>query len=236
VQRYQAKVILVERDLEKWYPSVTVLLEGMSGWKGSVIAKLDHFSAMPDYVALGSFGWGYLRPTNGSDLLEMVILGYGEHYKRMRHLVPRDRILNYELGQGREPLQFPRKRKGPLIKFPNAEVKMITVMMSRLEEARGQRILPFLGLVWAVVMSHFFSAEATICTLDLASNFPEVRAVLYRCRSKRPCHAPEICDSCRRGGSESNEELGNRTILVIARYCAKGQSRWISGIHENPER
>jgi len=44
---------------------------------------------------------------------------------------------------------------------------MITVIMSRLEEARRKRILPFLGLVWTVAVSHFFSAEATICTLDL---------------------------------------------------------------------
>jgi hypothetical protein len=66
----------------------------------------------------------------------------------------------------RASLRFSRKGKA-LVKFPNAEVKVITVIMSRLEEARRKIILPFLGLVWAVVMSHFFSAEATICTLDL---------------------------------------------------------------------
>lgn len=164
---YQAKVILVERDFEKWYPSVTVLLEGMSAWKSSAIAKLDQFLGYAGLRCFRKLGLEYLRATNGSDLLEMVILGYGEHYKRMRHLVPRERILNYELGLGWEPLCDFLEKEKPLVKFPYAEVKMITAIMSRLEGARRKLILPFLGLVWAVVMSHFFSAEATICTLDL---------------------------------------------------------------------
>lgn len=166
-QRYQAKVILAERDFETWYPSVTVLLESMSDWKGSVIAKLDQFLGYAGLRCFSKLWLGYLRATNGSDLLEMVIPGYGEHYKRMRHLVPRERILNYEPGLGWEPLCDFLEKEKPLVKFPKAEVKMITVMMSRLEEARRKLILPFLGLVWVVVMSHFFSAEATICTLDL---------------------------------------------------------------------
>lgn len=49
MQRYQTKVIPVERDFEKWYPSVTVLLERLSSWKDSVMATLDQFL---DYVGL----------------------------------------------------------------------------------------------------------------------------------------------------------------------------------------
>jgi Sulfotransferase domain len=85
---------------QKWYPSVTVLLEGMSGWRGSVITKLDQFLGYAGLRCYGKLRLGYLRATNGSDLLETVILCYGEHYKRMRHLVPHEPILNYEPGLG----------------------------------------------------------------------------------------------------------------------------------------
>jgi len=140
-------MIPVERDFEKWYPSLTVLLEGMSGWKGSMIENLDQFLGYAGLCCPRKLRLGYFRATNGSDVLEMVILCYGEHYKRMRHLVPRERILNYELGLGWEPhCDFLEKEK-PLVQFPNAEVKKITAIMSRLEEAKRKLILPFLGLV-----------------------------------------------------------------------------------------
>jgi hypothetical protein len=51
---------------------------------------------------------------------------------------------------------------------------MIPVAILGLEEARRKPMLPFLGLVWAVAMRYFFSAEATVCTLDLLY-FLEVR-------------------------------------------------------------
>jgi hypothetical protein len=62
--------------------------------------------------------------------------------------------------------------------------------------AWGTLMLPFLGLVWAVVMSYFFSAEATICaTCFELSRGAATKGVLYRCRSKCPCYATEIYDS-----------------------------------------
>ena len=96
-------------------------------------------------------------------------------------------------------------------------------------------MLPFLGLVWAVAMRYFFHPKPPYArsTCFELSRGAATRAVLYRCRSRRPCYAPEIWDSCRRSDSESNEELGNGTIPVTTRYCAKGQSRWIGGIRES---
>jgi hypothetical protein len=72
----------------------------MSSLEGSVIAKLDRFLGYAGLCCFRKLWLGYLRATNGSDLLEMVILGYEEHYKRMMHLVPREQIWNYELGSG----------------------------------------------------------------------------------------------------------------------------------------
>jgi hypothetical protein len=85
-----------------------------------VIAKPDQFLGYAGLCCFRKLWLGYLRATNDSDLLEMVILGYGEHYKRMRHLVPRERIWNYELGLGWEPLCDLLEKEKPLVKFPKA--------------------------------------------------------------------------------------------------------------------
>ncbi|KAJ4388147.1 hypothetical protein N0V93_008753 [Gnomoniopsis smithogilvyi] len=107
VQAYpEAKVILVERDVDKWFVSIE---EG-------VFSAL--WGTVPDVFV------GFVEPLIGSvagpasrkHLLEFFGArdvdelrakakdGYKAHYRRMREMVPEERLLNFNIEEGREPL------------------------------------------------------------------------------------------------------------------------------------
>ncbi|KAJ7062577.1 P-loop containing nucleoside triphosphate hydrolase protein [Mycena amicta] len=113
-----AKVILTTRDPEKWWRSFS-----------STILKVVHSRPMGIAAVLDPAGFGRLRPMNL--LLLESFLGpkeqvtregakacFVEHYEHIRALVPRERLLEYEVGEGWAPLCEFLGKDVPEGKFP----------------------------------------------------------------------------------------------------------------------
>lgn len=101
-----AKVVLVQRDFDKWWKSFD---EG-------VVSNV--FGPIPDFII------GYIEPligtTGGASARKMILGFFGakdpvelrrnarsaweRHHRRIRELVPPERLLEYKLGDGWEPL------------------------------------------------------------------------------------------------------------------------------------
>jgi hypothetical protein len=101
----EAKVIVAERDPDRWYASVSnTIVKIFKDWQTDVLIALDGF---------------FLRrwlPSCAKGMVAMFgkdgILGDPEHLKRVYHamheevrqITPQDRLLDYRLGDGWEPL------------------------------------------------------------------------------------------------------------------------------------
>ena len=114
-----AKVILVERDIEKWYKSFDdAVVKNMWVKWGHLIASLDPWYAGPirDVHLRWAKDW---MGVNSADEMRMVAKErYREHYELIRRIVPRERLLEYKLGSGWEPLCDFLGKEVPDVEFP----------------------------------------------------------------------------------------------------------------------
>jgi hypothetical protein len=117
-----AKVVLVERDVDAWYSSISALFDVSLApaflslrffdplWIGRIIK-----------VGVISFGYAFGQAKNPTvaGLKRRARQGYREHYANMRALVPPERRLEYRLGDGWEPLCAFLGRPVPKEPFPH---------------------------------------------------------------------------------------------------------------------
>ncbi|KAK5120739.1 hypothetical protein LTR85_006097 [Meristemomyces frigidus] len=115
----EAKVVLVERDEDKWFASCEGLLEGVlnpfavwvlrftdPGWFG----RINNCSLLWIEAFFGT--------ANLAQAKRNARQAYRAHYAAVRATVPKEKLLEYELGSGWEPLcEFLGKRV-PEVKFP----------------------------------------------------------------------------------------------------------------------
>ncbi|KAJ7606868.1 hypothetical protein FB45DRAFT_847438 [Roridomyces roridus] len=99
----EAKIILVERDIESWYKSLGILIDGtfrlgrVAGfldpfWAGRVVGSMRRWMAD---------GFGASTPEEARKNAKSRDRA---HHAQVRRLAPKDRLLEYELGSGWEPL------------------------------------------------------------------------------------------------------------------------------------
>lgn len=115
----EAKVILTTRDPSAWWKSYDAALQGM--WRSKrarIAARLDpsHFGKAFTF-AKGSVSL-FLGPTVPVAEEEESKERFTEHYDRVRRLVPRDRLLEYEVGEGWETLCAFLGQTVPNAEFP----------------------------------------------------------------------------------------------------------------------
>lgn len=114
-----AKIILVERDIEKWVRSISVLLEG-------VLMPISRYVLQytdPGYHGrIGGCGIRWMEALFGSMDVDKAKSNaravYRRHYERVRDTVPKERMLEFELGQGWEPLCKFLSKPVPNVPFP----------------------------------------------------------------------------------------------------------------------
>ncbi|KAJ3497362.1 hypothetical protein NLG97_g1965 [Lecanicillium saksenae] len=117
-----AKVILVERDIDRWHESIRVVFEPWSRWttrRGvSIIGKLARSKA--GHVSL-KFSKGWTESTDPRDLWKNARPAYVKHYAKIRASVPPEQLLDYKLSDGWEPLAafLGKPAPGPEVKFPH---------------------------------------------------------------------------------------------------------------------
>lgn len=124
VQAYpEAKVVVVQRDFEKWWPSFRdevldrVMMQPMAtvnGWIGWHVMGIRAVQAMRK-VHFGLFG-AKTRP----EIEEKARRTYEEYFKEIRRLVPEERRLEYKMGDGWEPLCEFLGVPVPDVPFPRA--------------------------------------------------------------------------------------------------------------------
>ncbi|KAF2088724.1 hypothetical protein K490DRAFT_72458 [Saccharata proteae CBS 121410] len=110
-----AKVILTNRDVDKWLYSMKQSVDSAVTWK-----SFDWIAPW-DPTVMGPW-WAYHKFQHG---LRRVLAPKGErqayldHYARVRELVPAERLLDYSVSEGWEPLCKFLGRDIPAAEFPH---------------------------------------------------------------------------------------------------------------------
>ena len=99
-----AKVILIDRKIEAWYSSFQIVMSAPYRPDFKIAAFLDpswmgRLSKLMTLYIECSFG-----AKNQGEFEAKARQAYREHYAEVRHITPKDRLLEYELGSGWEPL------------------------------------------------------------------------------------------------------------------------------------
>ncbi|KAH7041476.1 uncharacterized protein B0I36DRAFT_209608, partial [Microdochium trichocladiopsis] len=114
------KVVLVDRDLDTWQRSFDGLVDGiMNPFVRHVLATLDPFIV----GRVSGVGVGWIRAITGTTdtalAKQRAREAYQKHYAQVRKAVPKDRLLEYRLGSGWEPLCEFLGRPVPDCEFPH---------------------------------------------------------------------------------------------------------------------
>ena len=137
-----AKVVLVERDIDSWFKSWMALCNNAYQPVIFFLGRLD-----PGFLGrITRVGWGITLPQTGfSENLDQVKVRsrevYRHHYRDIREMVPRDRLLNFKLQDGWEPLCAFLGKPVPDIPFPHEnETQANTQAFAELSQIAMKRI------------------------------------------------------------------------------------------------
>ena len=124
-----AKVVLIERDEDKWHASYSLLIEGIL----NPVARYVLRSTDPFWLGrISNLGTAGIEAFTGTRNLEHVKknarAAYRRHYANIRATVPKERLLEYELGSGWESLckflgkdipnaPFPKRNEAAVLQF-----------------------------------------------------------------------------------------------------------------------
>jgi hypothetical protein len=151
-----AKVVIVEREIESWYRSIKALFAASLDpvflafrftdpyWIGRIIE-----------VGVVSFGYSFdqAKTPTIAGLEKRARQRYREHYAVIRDLVPKDRLLEYKLGSGWEPLCAFLGKPVPGEPFPHLnESKDLKAMFQRFALKALRHSAINAGLLLTVVM------------------------------------------------------------------------------------
>ncbi|KAF4991857.1 hypothetical protein FGRMN_7575 [Fusarium graminum] len=115
-----AKVILVERDIEKWYPSMCPIVKSSSSPRRRAFAikvgKLSGYSSLGPCFKMHQ-GWS--RSPTPDDTVAHLRTAYVRHYQYVRDNVPSEQLLDFKLSEGWEPLCKFLGKEVPDVPFPH---------------------------------------------------------------------------------------------------------------------
>lgn len=122
----EAKVVLVERDADAWYKSFSEgILPGLyNGTVDFIVNYIEPTFGPRTATACRKMYAGFFGDGKGwgPDQLEAVKANakerYHEHFRQVRAAVPEERLLNYDLGSGWEPLCEFLGKPVPDVPFP----------------------------------------------------------------------------------------------------------------------
>ncbi|POS68717.1 hypothetical protein DHEL01_v212890 [Diaporthe helianthi] len=130
-----AKVILVERDVDSWYRSVEQAIIGtVWGWRADFFACfLAPLFGIRTGQAIRKVMLGFFEARNVSELRRNAKDKYRRHYAEIRAAVPPERLLNFELADGWEPLCLFLGKPVPDVPFPrnNSRDEYLSLVQKR---------------------------------------------------------------------------------------------------------
>lgn len=115
----EAKVVLVERDVDSWFTSFDdAVVKVMWGKWGPLIGSLDPWFVGPIRDVHLRWAKDWMEVNSADEMRMKAKTKYREYYELMRRMVPRERLLEYELGSGWEPLCNFLGKEVPDVEFP----------------------------------------------------------------------------------------------------------------------
>lgn len=148
----EAKVIVSERDPEKWYTSVSATVgERVITWRQIVLAYVDPFFLGKWVPFIGTLFQGLFGSGGVADK-ETALRTYKQLHQEVRDMVPKENLLEFKLGDGWEPLcQFLNKdvpnEPFPFINESHEFLERIKLMEQQAMRRAAKNIIPVLGAV-----------------------------------------------------------------------------------------
>lgn len=149
----ESKIILVDRDIEAWYKSIEPLIEANFRLDLLIFAWLDpFFTGRLWKVTRRNMALTY-RARSGSEAKANARQAFKDHYVRIRKAAPKERLLEYKLGSGWEPLCEFLGKPIPDAEFPRLnESKLFEKMMDGVAMKCLERSLANVGIVLAALI------------------------------------------------------------------------------------
>lgn len=120
-----AKVIIVERDIEEWYTSLEeAIISTTWGWRADFFTDFlaPLFGAKAGRT-IRKVMFGFFEAANVSELRAKARDRYRRHYADIRAAVPPERLLDFKLADGWEPLCAFLGKEAPHVPFPKKNPK-----------------------------------------------------------------------------------------------------------------
>ncbi|SPO06412.1 related to FMN-dependent 2-nitropropane dioxygenase [Cephalotrichum gorgonifer] len=116
----EAKVVLVERDIDSWYKSyMHSIIGNMFSPVALLVYHLDRFYVHPIGKVQLSTVAGWLGIQSKKDAERLARDRYREHYALVRRVTPKERLLEFKLADGWEPLCAFLGKPVPDMSFPH---------------------------------------------------------------------------------------------------------------------
>ena len=114
-----AKVILVEREIESWYRSFdTNIIAAQWNPLISFVSELDPWLLRPVRRCHRRWATGWMASAGRVEMQQKARQAYRDHYALVRRDTPKDRLLEYQLADGWEPLCAFLGKPVPDVPFP----------------------------------------------------------------------------------------------------------------------
>ncbi|KAK0392640.1 hypothetical protein NLU13_2135 [Sarocladium strictum] len=159
-----AKVILVERDIDTWYESMDEACFEISwGWRADLI--IDYLSPMwglKGGQTMRKLLLGFFGARSVSEMRKVAKDRYRKHYEEVRAAVPKERLLDFKLEQGWEPLCSFLGHEVPAgVEFPVENTRSEHIQRVRSKENRFLRLALLTGIKKAFPWAFGVSIVAT---------------------------------------------------------------------------
>ncbi|KAL8649539.1 MAG: hypothetical protein Q9226_005535 [Calogaya cf. arnoldii] len=114
-----AKVILMERDIDSWFKSFdTAIIVPMWARWTQFIGKVDPWFVGPLHDMHMRWVRGWLGSHDEEEMRRKAKAHYKEHNALVRRVTPKERLLEYKMGSGWEPLCTFLGKPIPDVEFP----------------------------------------------------------------------------------------------------------------------
>ncbi|KAL8946302.1 MAG: hypothetical protein Q9222_007280 [Ikaeria aurantiellina] len=115
----EAKVVLMERDLDSWFTSFdNAVIKGMWGKAIQFIGDVDPWFVGPLKGVHMRWARGWMGVNSEEEMRRKAKGHYLEHNAFVRRITPNERLLVYEMGSGWEPLCGFLGKPVPEVEFP----------------------------------------------------------------------------------------------------------------------
>lgn len=135
-----AKIILVERDIEDWYKSfeATVITELFGRVADVIVYYIEPLVGSQVGPMSRKLVYGYFGAKTPDEVRQYAREVYREHYRRIREAAPKERLLNYRLGDGWGPLcSFLGKEVPEGLPFPR--VNEAAALKAKIRETQKEK-------------------------------------------------------------------------------------------------